>query len=901
MHDTGSVSTFEKYARGNGLLSDKQFESITNVQAFLRSVGIEKSQEEVVLLLGLLNTDELGSALAEIKAKWKISIPRPRLFRVTPEKDEALQKALVAQGPDKAKQVLECRTIAAGLAKFGLTMTVAEVLVAKGYYALPSMKDDSPVLRPAPDTGELQAVSKDEIGFRDEQPAKKKTPTPKPQKSLRKPEEKAKPEPKADPKKRKQLVFILSISGIAVSILLVVLAFALGVGRPEPPKPEKPAEVAKIPDKPKNPEPAKPAETTKKEPVKPVGDSPFNPPVKKDEPAKPAETRPAEGIPAPAERPEEMPTPADPDPIPPPQDPPTPSDPNPPPTPPVEPGKPDEKKPLKGAEREARAQAILDSARREEEAKRFREAQDKFKELRDNFRDTKVYVDNDKDVNDRIVECGFKLALASLAKQPLYKKPHLDTILGFTFQPPQGWRGIPNWQDIFGQRNTSEAQYKGKTYRVCRYTSRDLENLFLQAYKTYAPTDLADVMEGSRMYISERYPGLKELKSEPFQHPRHNSMRTLFTDDKGNRMVFYSFYSTDKKGYTLVGTWRGEPEDFFSFFAGTKARPPSEADFAEALKVFDQVARSFWCMDQSTLSTQRGSKKSAASSDGWVAECADWNVLTTKNYIIEFATRPEFATRLGKELEQIMSLYRQVIPSGKGIPKCRVKLFDCEEDFQYYGQAPGAAAYWSPMQEEIVAYRFEGRKVKVGESKEDMTVAEEKNPEEVTFNIIYHEAFHQYMFYLMGRDRDVYVPSWLNEGMGDYFFGGRWTKSGKFEIGINDWRLETIVKAVKEGKHVPLPEIIKYSQAQYYSNAGLCYAEGWAMNYFFLSPEGRKKGYQAIPAKMFDALQNSGNWEKATEKAFAGANLKQMDEEFKAFVLSMEKLLPKKAEEPKQR
>ncbi len=195
-----------------------------------------------------------------------------------------------------------------------------------------------------------------------------------------------------------------------------------------------------------------------------------------------------------------------------------------------------------------------------------------------------------------------------------------------------------------------------------------------------------------------------------------------------------------------------------------------------------------------------------------------------------------------------------------------------------------------------MAYRFEGRKVKL-DSKEEMTVAEEKNPEEVTFNIIYHEAFHQYMFYLMGRDRDVYVPSWLNEGMGDYFFGGRWNKKGGFEIGINDWRLETIYAAVKEGKHIPIADIIKYSQAQYYSNAGLCYAEGWAMNYFFLSPEGRKRGYHTIPAKMFDALQNSGNSEKATDKAFAGVDLKKMDEEFKAFVLSMEKELPGKAKD----
>jgi len=222
-----------------------------------------------------------------------------------------------------------------------------------------------------------------------------------------------------------------------------------------------------------------------------------------------------------------------------------------------------------------------------------------------------------------------------------------------------------------------------------------------------------------------------------------------------------------------------------------------------------------------------------------------------------------------------------------------VKLFDCQEDFQYYGQAPGAAAYWSPGQEEIVAYRFEGGKVTL-DSKEEMTVTEDRTPEQTTFSILYHECFHQYMYYLMGRDRGVYVPSWLNEGMGDYFFGGRWEKA-KFVIGPNEWRLKTIVSAVKRNKHVPLEKIFRYTQMDYYSNAHLCYAQGWAINYFFMSDVGKKAGYNQIPAKMFEGLRKNPDWKKATDAAFAGIDIKKMEEEWKAFVLGMEKLLPKGA------
>jgi hypothetical protein len=145
------------------------------------------------------------------------------------------------------------------------------------------------------------------------------------------------------------------------------------------------------------------------------------------------------------------------------------------------------------------------------------------------------------------------------------------------------------------------------------------------------------------------------------------------------------------------------------------------------------------------------------------------------------------------------------------------------------------------------------------------------------------------MFYMMGRGRRVYVPSWLNEGLGDYFFGGEWSKNrGKFTIGINDWRVKTIVDAARKGDHVPLEKIFRYEQMDYYKNAHLCYAEGWAINYFFQqSPVGKQKGYHQIPAKMLEALKTGGDWEKATDKAFAGYDLKKMEEEWKAFVVTL--------------
>ena len=545
---------------------------------------------------------------------------------------------------------------------------------------------------------------------------------------------------------------------------------------------------------------------------------------------------------------------------------------------------------------EEAAAALYEKSKKLFEEGKFQEAQDQLKMLRNRFFSTHAFSANADEIDSMITDCGFKVAAGGLATLKINKKEaHIDTLLGFQFNPPEGWRGIPNWQKFFGEADTSEVKYSGESYRVLRYTSRWLESLHLKAYKTYAANSVQEVIDGEeKTWYKSPFEGMKVVAEDDFTGA-HKGKRVQKKDDEGNRMVIYGFQD-NKKGFGLVGYWRTDESDWVWFTSSKdkKRRGPTDEEWSAALKVFDQSAKTFQIMNQAQLSQMRGAMKPLGiSPDGWCVKCVDWGVLSSPSgqYVIEYQTKKEFAQKVAKELDQIFNLYRSVIPVQKGMSRCRVKLFDCQEDFQYYGMAPGAAAYWSPGQEEIVAYRFEGEKVTL-DSKEEITIAEERTPEQTTFSILYHECFHQYMFYLMGRGRYVDVPSWLNEGMGDYFFGGRWEK-GKFVIGANEWRMALIVAAVKMKKHVPLSKIFRYTQMDYYANASLCYAEGWAINYFFMSEEGKKKGYNRIPGLMYAGLQKSSDEKKATEEAFAAYDVKKMEEEWTAFVLGLEKLCRK--------
>lgn len=550
-------------------------------------------------------------------------------------------------------------------------------------------------------------------------------------------------------------------------------------------------------------------------------------------------------------------------------------------------------------EREKKAKDLLEAADQLEKDGKLAEAQKKLRELRSRYRSTRVYWDQTVEIQNRIVDIGTKLTVAALSRQTLYKKPHMDAWHGYEFAPPDGWTGIPPAQNWFGDNDASEVNYKGQLIRITRYTSPSLERLYLQVHKLYAAASAAELEDKVMSDLTMRFKGLKEEgKAVPIPG-RSGTARKVYATPDGDRVAVYPFFA-EKKGLALVGTWRsGDDEGGFSIIISTstsktvkqtKRASASAADFESALKVFDQAARSFWIYDAGTKAG-----KMVALDRG--ARCSDWNVMNSPKglYVVEYATKPEFAKRVGEELEQIQALYRQVIPTGKAIPRCRVKVFDSEEDFMYYGQAPGAAAYWSPSQEEIVCYRFQGDKMKLRESGEEMTIAAGQPPEEATFKVLYHEAFHQYMYFLMGRDRFVDIPSWLNEGLGDYFFGGQWGKNRKFAIGLNDWRLGKIWRAVKKEEHVPLDKLVKYKQMEYYSNPGLCYAQGWAMNYFFQSEAGKKKGYAGIPQALIRELQNSANMEKSTAKVFSGIDLKKMEAEWKAFVLALP--VPKEEQE----
>jgi hypothetical protein len=282
-----------------------------------------------------------------------------------------------------------------------------------------------------------------------------------------------------------------------------------------------------------------------------------------------------------------------------------------------------------------------------------------------------------------------------------------------------------------------------------------------------------------------------------------------------------------------------------------------------------------------------------------------WDYKDTENYIFIFRDNLEqspLLRRLMKDIEAIRELYLELFPpAGPITAVSTVRICKDLDEYHQYGGPQGSGGYWNSAAEELVFFDYEDTDGK-GSGTED------------TLIVLYHEAFHQYIYYSTG---ELAPHSWYNEGTGDYFSGAL-ISGGKYKkMQVNPWRIEYIQQAIRDKQYVPWKEITSYEQAQYYRRAGLCYAQGWSMIYFLReskaardhevwskildtyfnvmkdefqkgiaeAKEGQEEGYEVDPTRKF--IIGKAARDVAVEKAFEGVDWFEIEEAWKEFTLSL--------------
>lgn len=281
-------------------------------------------------------------------------------------------------------------------------------------------------------------------------------------------------------------------------------------------------------------------------------------------------------------------------------------------------------------------------------------------------------------------------------------------------------------------------------------------------------------------------------------------------------------------------------------------------------------------------------------------ECPDGFVIhNTRHYQIQSQAGIDKAKRLGKHMETMFRVYYKCFNPKKPFTKKQpIKLFRSKAQYLKYGAPRGTAGYFSWVDGEMVCYDT-GRWMDDQDADENFFDNDDEedlmNPEYYRklrakyqmdiLGVAAHEGWHQYFQWMVVSK--VQLPSWLNEGMGDYFYSARPKKvKGRkmpAELGrMNYMRLPIVKLAIRRQNYVPIKKLIRYSKQQYYSNPTICYAQGWALCQFLMHHEDRR--YREIIPKFVFLVKNDTNLEAVTDRVFKSIDLERLDKEWRDWV-----------------
>jgi hypothetical protein len=345
----------------------------------------------------------------------------------------------------------------------------------------------------------------------------------------------------------------------------------------------------------------------------------------------------------------------------------------------------------------------------------------------------------------------------------------------------------------------------------------------------------------------DKVPGKYWVIEIPFSNGRPNPDETL--------LVLLAAFEKDGVEYGIRVSSSARRRDTYE---------PLTKGIAKSFLFFDEKAKeaaSLSVLDGINLPPERRKQIESGLIKGW-----DVIVSPKKNYVVVYNTKndtnKELAKTLAERIEKIREqVYEKQFPPAKAVDSVSVMRV-CGDAVEYhaYGGPGGSAGYWNSHSEELVFYdASRSRKV------DDNTLA-----------VLYHEAFHQYIYYSVGS---VAPQSWFNEGHGDYYAGARYGGS-RFTIEPFRWRVPVLKTALNQGPrsckvtkdaegketkvwgntgYTPLKDLVEFSQGEYYSYPSVSYAQGWSLIYFLREEVPKKKEWNAkwgkILSTYFDTLK----------------------------------------------
>jgi hypothetical protein len=145
-----------------------------------------------------------------------------------------------------------------------------------------------------------------------------------------------------------------------------------------------------------------------------------------------------------------------------------------------------------------------------------------------------------------------------------------------------------------------------------------------------------------------------------------------------------------------------------------------------------------------------------------------------------------------------------------------------------------------------------------------------------------HEGFHQFLGYELG----LQVPTWLNEGMAQYFETS-YVQNGRLQVGlISKAKLRAAQYLIATGRAPSLGELIQMDRATFYANARTTYPMSWALVDYLVNRDGASYRNSSFRRYLQD-LKLNRNDIASFQRRF-GRDIGQWQREFEHYILQLE-------------
>ncbi len=229
----------------------------------------------------------------------------------------------------------------------------------------------------------------------------------------------------------------------------------------------------------------------------------------------------------------------------------------------------------------------------------------------------------------------------------------------------------------------------------------------------------------------------------------------------------------------------------------------------------------------------------------------------TKYYVIHSDLDADSVREAAVRMTAMAEEYHERTKSFSGSIKQRFPfyLFSDQADYYKAGAMPGSSGVFIRDRHGSRLMAYAGKEVSA-----------------TTWHVIQHEGFHQFAHHVIGGE----MPTWVNEGLAEYFGHGVYTGDGFVTGVVPPMKLRIVQSLIAQKKFRSVEEMMGMSQEEWNSRlSGTNYAQAWAMVHFLVHAGDGK--YRDAFAGFIKDIGRKRSWGSSWKNRF-GTNVEGFQE-----------------------